>query len=116
MVQTIRDVEQRIAIIKALIHNDFEPTHLEDAEFVKVLTNSVEDTYMLMNEGMCEELTACQRCTKSRDNMRNIMDLLEDIEAGDPVTPEMADRFRHFSVELDEMTERLSEVLAELHR
>jgi hypothetical protein len=114
MLQTVQNIDKKFQEIKQIIGNDFSATHLHDSGFVSRLREAVEKTYLLLNEGMCEELSVCKECARNRDYLQTMIVELENIENGDTITEAVEDRFVSFSLMLDDLLSRIKSVIGEL--
>jgi len=112
--QTVENIKAKFLEVQNIIGNDFSINHLDDSQFVTKLSTAVELTYIELNEGMCEEIQMCHTCAENRDNLREIMVMLEDIDAGATLTDAIGDHFMAFSLEINEVLKRIDGVLAEI--
>lgn len=116
MLQTVQNIETKFREIKQIIGDDFSVSHLHDNAFVSRLREAVEETYLLLNEGMCEEISVCKECAQNRDYLQKMMVDLEAIESGETITEAVEDRFMGFSLMLDDLLSRVSGVVSELSK
>jgi hypothetical protein len=116
MLQTVQNIEKKFREVKQIIGNDFSASHLHNSGFVSRLREAVEETYVLLNEGICEEVSVCKECANNRDHLQTIMVELENIENGDKITAAMEDRFMSFSLMLDDLLSRIKSVIGELSK
>ena len=110
----IEKVKERFLEIKNIIGDDFSMHHLDDSAFVSRLAEAVEEAYIELNEEMCEELEVCHTCAQNRDNLREIMVMLDDIESGATITDAIGDHFMAYSLELDSVITRIDGVLEKI--
>lgn len=75
------------------------------------LTEAIENTYIVFNEGLCEELDICKDCIENRDKLHEVMVMLEDIDCGATITDSVSDHFIAYSMEIDEMIARIESIL-----
>jgi hypothetical protein len=116
MLQTVQNIEKKFLGIKQIIGADFSASHLRDSGFVSGLKEAVEETYLLLNEGMCEEISVCKECAKNRDYLQTMITELENIENGDKITAAVEDRFISFSLMLDDLLSRVDSVVSNLSK
>ena len=114
MKEMVESIRAKYIDVQRVIGNDFSINHLEDSAFVSKLNESIENAYIEINEGMCEEIKVCKTCAENRDNLREVMVMLEDIEEGATITDSVGDHFMAFSLELNQVLERIDGVLAEI--
>ena len=110
----IEKVKERFLEVKSIIGHDFGTHHLDDSAFVSRLAEAVERAYIDLNEEMCEEFEVCHTCAKNRDNLREIMVMLDDIESGATITDAIGDHFMAYSLELDNVIKRIDGVLEKI--
>ena len=110
----VERVKDRFLEIKKVIGNDFSTAHLDDSAFVSQLAEVLEEAYIELNEEMCQELEVCHSCAENRDNLREIMVMLDDIESGATVTDAIGDHFMAYSLELERVIGRIDGVLEKI--
>jgi hypothetical protein len=114
MLQTVQKIETKFRGIKEIIGADFSASHLHDSDFVARLKEAVEETYLLLNEGMCEQVAVCKECARNRDYLQTMIVELENLESGVAVTAAVEDRFMGFSLALDDLLSRVGSIVSEL--
>ena len=87
---------------------------LQDHDYAVQLADCVAKTYVMLNTGMCEELTVCNTCAEQRDFMRSALERFETIAQSGRVDAE-AERFYFGFVErLETIRANIRTVLASL--
>lgn len=113
MVNSIKMMQGKFKEIQMLIGNDFTVTHLQEPSFVQALVEVVEETYILLNEEMCNQLEVCHQCASHRDVMQAMVVTLNDILDGVSVNEKMAIQFAAFPQLIDDVITRTQELYEE---
>ncbi len=115
MIETIESIQRQFEALRAKLDPaSTEP--LRNKAYAQQLGDCVAKTYILLNNGMCEELTMCRTCAQQRDYLRNMMELFETVGETGEVTPEVETNYFNFVERLGEINANIELVLAELKR
>jgi len=114
MIETIRRVEKEFLNINAMVNTQSFGVQLKDAAFIEKLSGAVEEAYVSLNEGMCEEMKVCHTCNYQRNYLRNIMGLLSEIEGGAELSSTVKRELFTFPEKINEVLIRIQKVLKEL--
>ncbi len=114
MVDTIKMVEKQFQNIDEMVNTQSYGIQLKDASFIEKLSIAVEEAYVKLNDGMCEEMKACQTCSYQRNYLRNIMALLNEIESGTSLSSTVKRELFTFPEKIKEILSRIDQVLKEL--
>ncbi len=108
----IVEVQDSFLEIKTMLATDDLNTKLLEDKFLEKLTDNVEETFVKMNEGICESAQMCYSCANQRDYLRDVVDLLEDIEDADEINDTLNADIVTFKSNIDETLGRIGDVLA----
>jgi hypothetical protein len=70
-----------------------------------------DKAYVTMNNGMSENATVCHECAEHRDYLLSMLDLLDDLSAGNEFTPEHQERLNAFSQKIGEILSKIASAL-----
>ena len=104
MKQTIETAKTGFKAIKAILDDTLHQHNRLDNDFFDRLSDTVNATYVLMNDGMCEEVSMCHSCAQNRDRLYDMMSLLD----GDTLRQADIAVQRHY---IDTFRENIDEVL-----
>ncbi|MCJ7764406.1 MAG: hypothetical protein MUP09_00485 [Thiovulaceae bacterium] len=114
MVETIQNIEKQFQNIDQMVNSQAFGMQLKDPGFIEKLSMVVEEAYVSLNDGMCEEITVCNSCSYQRNYLRNIMALLNDIEGGGDISSTVKRELFTFPEKIKEVLLRISRALKEL--
>ncbi|MDA3945189.1 MAG: hypothetical protein PF439_00720 [Helicobacteraceae bacterium] len=114
MIETIQNVEEQFKTINSMVNTQSYGVQLKDENFIQQLSIAVEEAYVSLNDGMCEELKACQSCSYQRNYLRNMMGIFNEIEAGVTLSTTVKRELFTFPEKIQEVLERIQRVLKEL--
>lgn len=113
MIETIEAIGRQFDALAAKT----DPTSsrmLRDHDYAVQLADCVARTYVMLNNGICEELTVCRTCVRQRDYLRDALELFEEVARTGIVNDEVERRYLEFEARLTEIRSRIREVLAAL--
>ncbi|WP_345975417.1 hypothetical protein [Sulfurimonas sp. HSL3-7] len=114
MIETIQTVEKQFRTIDAMVNTQSYGMQLKDPSFIEELSIVVEEAYVCLNDGMCEEIKVCHTCSYQRNYLRNIMALLSEIEGGGSISSTVKRELFTFPEKISEVLVRIEQALKEL--
>lgn len=111
MIETIKEIKQRFTAIHQQLDQLLSSPQPWEASLLQTLTEDVGDAYVRLNDGMLEEFTLCQECAANRDQIKKMVQLLEDLDPGATLSAGQLNELRRFGSILDAIDGRISEVL-----
>ncbi len=115
MIETIRNVEKQFRNIDAMVNTQSFGIQLKDPSFIEKLSMVVEEAYVSLNDGMCEEIKVCHTCINQRNYLRNIMALLSELEGGKDISSTVKRELFTFPEKIKEVLVRIQQALKELN-
>jgi len=112
--QTVENVKSCFLDIKSILGSGADAGNFDDAAFVDRLGEAVSATYVVLNDGMCEEMEMCHSCAENRDKLHDVMVLLEELGSGSVADATAKARLDAFESDVDSVLERIDTVLATL--
>ena len=114
MIETIQKVEQQFQVIDSMVNTQDYGMRLKDPSFIEQLSIAVEEAYVSLNDGMCEEMKACKTCSYQRNYLRNMMGIFNDIENTGTLSATVKRELFTFPEKIKEVLSRIEQVLSEL--
>lgn len=99
------------------LHAKIDPASAEmlrDRDYAMQLADCVSKTYVMLNSGMCEELTVCTTCAEQRDYLRDAMEQFEAVAHCGEVDGASEAFYFGFVAQLKQIRENIAAVLAAL--
>jgi len=114
MIETIQKVETQFQNINAMVNTQSYGMQLKDPSFIEKLSIAVEEAYVSLNDGMCEEMSACKTCNYQRNYLRNMMGIFNDIETEGTISTTVKRELFTFPEKINEVLVRIQQVLKEI--
>ena len=114
MIETIRNIERQFQTIDQMVNTQSFAMQLKDPNFIEKLSMAVEEAYVSLNDGMCEEIKVCHTCSYQRNYLRNIMGLLNEIEGSGNLSSTVKRELFTFPEKIQEVLVRIQKALKEL--
>jgi len=114
MIETIQNVEKQFQHIDSMVNTQTYGAQLQDPDFIQSLSIAVEEAYVSLNDGMCEEIKACQTCSYQRNYLRNMMGIFNEIEGGAPLSSTVKRELFTFPEKIKEVLVRIEKVIKEI--
>lgn len=112
MIETIQKVQSQFKTIDEMVNTPNYGAQLKDSDFIEKLSIAVEEAYVSLNDGMCDEIKACKTCSYQRNYMRNIMGVLNDIEEDGALSPTVKRELFTFPEKVREVLAKIEQVLS----
>ena len=113
MKQTIESIKKQFEALNAKI-DPASAEMLQDKDYAMQLADCVAKTYVMLNNGMCEELEVCHTCAQQRDYMRDAMERFEAVGQTGIKDKETEAFYFEFVDRLNGIRENIDEVLTQL--
>jgi len=114
MIETIQKIEKQFLNIDAMVNTQNYGLQLKNPGFIEQLSEAVEEAYVSLNDGMCEEVKVCSTCNYQRNYLRNIMGILSEVENGENLSSTVKRELFTFPEKVGEVLTRIQQVLKEL--
>ncbi len=115
MLKTIEAIKKQFDALAAKVDPD-SAEMLGDKDYAAQLGDCVAKTYIMLNNGMCEELTMCKTCAQQRDYLRDVMEMFEEVGRTGEVSETVRSEYRRFIDQLAQIRTNIEHVLAEIRR
>jgi len=113
MKKTVESINRQFEALSAKI-DPFSAEMLRDRDYTMQLADCVAKTYVMLNNGMCEELTVCQTCAQQRDYLRVAMEHFETVVQCGEVSAASEAFYFDFVVRLERIKKNIGRVLESL--
>jgi len=114
MIETIQRIESQFQGINTMVNTQNYGMQLKDPSFIEKLSIAIEEAYVSLNDGMCEEMTACKTCNYQRNYLRNMMGIFNDIETNGVLSGTVKRELFTFPEKINEVLVRIQQVLKEV--
>ena len=114
MIETIQKVEAQFQMIDKMVNTPTYGAQLKDAAFIEKLSIAIEEAYVSLNDGMCEEIKACHTCSYQRNYLRNMMGIFNELEEGASLSSTVKRELFTFPEKVREVLARIDQVVSEL--
>lgn len=114
MKETIQKVEKQFRAIESMVNTQAYGVKLKDPGFIENLCSVVEEAYVSLNDGMCEEIKACSSCSYQRNYLRNMIGIFNEIEEGVEPSSTVKRELFTFPEKIKEIISRIEQVLKEI--
>lgn len=109
----IETINKQIRALVATV-DPVSTQQLRNRDYATQLADCIAKTYVLLNEGMCEELTVCRSCAQQRDFLRDTLSVFEEVARTGSVSHTVEQRYYDFVLRLKEMQANIDDALARL--
>jgi len=110
----INIIKAKFEIIKTILGDSLTLEDLSQPKYLKVLIDASENTYLELNDGMCESLNMCKECADKRDMLHNYIQLFDSIELGNHLGNAIEKEIAKFPNIIEEIISKIDAVLAKL--
>jgi len=114
MIETIQKVEEHFLNIDKMVNTPTYGAQLKESAFIERLSIAIEEAYVSLNDGMCEEIKACHTCSYQRNYLRNMMGIFNELEEGVSLSSTVKRELFTFPEKVKEVLSRIDQVLKEL--
>ncbi|WP_304740703.1 hypothetical protein [Sulfuricurvum sp.] len=107
MLNILREAQEQFQKIHKLLRSNA----LRNSAYYAHLNMATQEAYITMNEGMCANTTVCHQCAEHRDFLHSMLSVLEELEAGNPLSTDYETKLKTFSEKVTEILKKISAVL-----
>jgi len=112
MLSKINVIKAKFEIIKTILGDSLTVEDLSQPKYLKVLIDASENTYLQLNDGMCESLNMCKECAHKRDILHNYIQLFDSIELGKQLRNTIEEEIAKFPQIIEEIINKIDTVLS----
>ncbi|HLD22919.1 MAG TPA: hypothetical protein VJA83_03185 [Sulfuricurvum sp.] len=110
MLNILREAQEQFQKIHMLLRSNA----LRNNAYYAHLSEATQEAYITMNEGMCANTTVCHQCAEHRDFLHSMLSVLEELEAGNPLSQDYEEKLKSFSEKVTDILKKISTVLTSL--
>ncbi|MGC9351029.1 MAG: hypothetical protein ACP5D3_03495 [Sulfurovum sp.] len=114
MKEKILVIKAKFEMIKIVLGGRLTADDLSHRKYLKVLIDAAENTYLHLNDSICESLVMCKECAHKRDILNRYINLLDNIELGETIDNEMEEELSKFPEAINEIIDRINTVLVDM--
>ena len=111
----IEIIKAKFEMIRIVLNDELHLEDLKHSKYLRTLIEATENTYIQLNDSICESLHMCRECAQKRELLMQYINLLDDIENGAEVTPEKEQKLTEYPHAVRGIIERIDRVLREHH-
>ena len=115
MVDEIKMIKAKFETIKIVAGDALSIEDLSSPKYLKALIDATENTYIHLNDSICEDLHMCQECAQKRDLLNSYLHLFDDLELGKTVH-DAEERIAAFPEAIKQVIDRINTVLVDLKK
>jgi hypothetical protein len=114
MISKINAIKAKFEIIDTILGESLTLDDLSQPKYLKVLIDASENTYLQLNDSMCESLNMCKECALKRDILHNYIQLFDSVELGNQLGNTIEEELAKFPQIIEEIIQKIDAVLAKL--
>ena len=114
MVSKINVIKAKFEIIKTILGDSLTLEDLSQPKYLKVLIDASENTYLHLNDSMCESLNMCKECAQKRDILNQYIQLFDSVELGNKLGNTIEEEIAKFPKIIEEIIHKIDLVLAKI--
>ena len=114
MKNDINIIKAKFEIIRTILGDSLSLADLSQPKYLKVLIDASENTYLQLNDGMCESLNMCKECAQKRDILKTYIQLFDSVELGEKLNDSAKEAIAKFPHIIEEIISKIDAVLAKL--
>lgn len=108
MFHIIREAQTKFQEIERLLHT----AGTKDRDYFTQLSETTQNAYVMMNEGMCENVTVCRECAENRDYLYSVIAIVDDLASGAPLSDTYQAHLDTYAEKIDEILVKIAHILA----
>jgi len=86
---------------------------LVKADVIAKLNDAFSETYILLNQGFCENVSMCEKCTSNRDQLGALTQMIDECENTKVVSNEVCNALREFKDNIPTILNKMESVYLE---
>jgi len=110
LIYEIEIIKARFETIKVLLGESLTLEDLSSPKYLKALIDITENSYVHLNDSMCESLMMCKECAEKRELLSEYLNLFDDIELG-RVIEGAEERVARYPQTIKEVIDKVNTVL-----
>lgn len=114
MKEKILVIKAKFEMVKIVLGGTLTAEDLSHKKYLKVLIDATENTYLHLNDSICESLVMCKECANKRDILNRYINLLDNIELGETIDTEMEEELAGFPEAINEIIDRINTILVDM--
>lgn len=114
MKEKVLIIKAKFEMIKIVLGGALKAEDISNKKYLKVLIDAAENTYLQLNDSICESLVMCKECASKRDLLQKYIQLLDDIELGKEIDAETEKELERFPEAINEIIDRINTVLIDM--
>jgi len=113
MKSAFESVQQEFMRLSSLLSQvDFEENLLSFAQLAQI-NDALTDTYILLNQGFCENVTLCKKCIDNRNQLRKLCEVIDVCEEKKSISDDAMLSLEKFTHTIPEILNKMESVYLE---
>lgn len=113
MLKKVPVIKAKFEMIKVVLGGKLSKEDLLHPKYLKILIDALENTYLQLNDDICENLVMCKECAEKRDTLLQYINLLDSFEPDSKVSAEDEAQIEKLPEIINEIIQRIDIVLNE---
>ncbi|AKF24633.1 hypothetical protein YH65_03950 [Sulfurovum lithotrophicum] len=115
MLDEIKMIKAKFEMIRIIVGDTLTLEDLSNPKYLKSLIDATENTYVHLNDSICEDLHMCRECAQKRELLSSYLHLFDDLELGKTVH-DAHDQIHAFPEAIKQVIDRINTVLVDLKK
>jgi len=86
---------------------------LAKADVLAEVNDALTQTYVLLNQGFCENATMCEKCISNRDQLQVLSQMIDQCEENKKISQEATEALTHITQNLPQQLSKMTNVYLE---
>ncbi len=113
MKEIFENVQKKFRDLETFLNRATIKKDLETPELLAELNDTLSDTYVLLNQGFCENLQVCEKCVENRDQLRMLVEMMDQCEEKQALSEEAFASLNKFKQNIPEILHKMQSVYHE---
>lgn len=106
-------VQEKFTGLSTLLNGIDLKNDLAKPDVLAEVNDALSETYVLLNQGFCENATMCEKCISNRDQLQSLSQMIDQCEENKKVSPEATLALTTFTQNLPQMLAKMQSVYLE---
>lgn len=113
MKEIFESVQKKFKDLETFLNRASTKKELETPELLAELNDALSDTYVLLNQGFCENVKACEKCVENRDQLQLLVEMMDRCEEKQALSEEAFASLQKFRQNIPEILLKMQNVYRE---
>lgn len=113
MKKIFESVQKKFRDLETLLNRTSIKKDLERPESLAELNDALTNTYVLLNQGFCENLQVCEKCVENRDQLQKLVEMMDQCEEDQALSEEAFSSLQKFRQNIPQILLKMQSVYNE---